>query len=71
MSPKKAEAKKASTKTKPETKLRLIPLGGMREIGKNMTAFEYGDDLIVIDCGMAFPTPACRALMSSSRISPI
>ena len=55
MSPKKAEAKKASTKTKPETKLRLIPLGGMREIGKNMTAFEYGDDLIVIDCGMAFP----------------
>ena len=55
MSPKKAEAKKASQKTKPETKLRLIPLGGMREIGKNMTAFEYGDDLIVIDCGMAFP----------------
>lgn len=36
-------------------KLRIIPLGGMREIGKNMTALEYGDDLIVVDVGMAFP----------------
>lgn len=35
--------------------LRMIPLGGMREIGKNMTVFEYGDDLFVVDCGMAFP----------------
>ncbi len=35
--------------------LRVIPLGGMREIGKNMTVFEYGDDLFAIDCGMAFP----------------
>jgi ribonuclease J len=35
--------------------LRLIPLGGMREIGKNMTIYEYGDDLIAVDCGIAFP----------------
>ncbi|MCQ2531778.1 MAG: ribonuclease J [Saccharofermentans sp.] len=35
-------------------KLRIIPLGGMSEIGKNMTAFEYGNDIIVIDVGMAF-----------------
>lgn len=36
-------------------KLRIIPLGGMGEIGKNITVFEYGDDIIVVDCGMAFP----------------
>lgn len=35
-------------------KLRIIPLGGMSEIGKNMTAFEYGNDIIVVDVGMAF-----------------
>jgi ribonuclease J len=36
-------------------KVRIIPLGGLNEIGKNMTAVECGDDIIVIDCGIAFP----------------
>ena len=36
-------------------KLKIIPLGGLGEIGKNMTAFEYGNDIIVVDCGMGFP----------------
>ena len=35
--------------------LKIIPLGGLCEIGKNMTAFEYGNDMIIVDCGMAFP----------------
>ena len=36
-------------------RLRIIPLGGLGEIGKNMTAFEYGDDIIVVDVGSIFP----------------
>ena len=36
-------------------KLKVIPLGGLHEIGKNMTALEYGDEMIIIDCGMSFP----------------
>lgn len=38
------------------SKLRIIPLGGMNEIGKNITVFEYENDIVVIDCGVAFPT---------------
>ena len=36
-------------------KMKIIPLGGLNEIGKNMTAYEYGGEIIVVDCGMAFP----------------
>ena len=38
-----------------KTKLRIIPLGGLGEIGKNITAVEYGNDIIIIDCGLGFP----------------
>ena len=38
-----------------KNKLKIIPLGGLGEIGKNITAVEYDNDIIVIDCGMAFP----------------
>ncbi len=36
-------------------KLKIIPLGGLEQIGMNITAFEYGDSIVVVDCGMAFP----------------
>jgi ribonuclease J len=40
---------------KKKNKLKIIPLGGIEEIGKNMTVFEYGDSMFVVDCGVAFP----------------
>ncbi len=36
-------------------RLKIIPLGGIEEVGKNMTVFEYGNDMILLDCGVAFP----------------
>ena len=41
--------------SKGKAKLKLIPLGGLNEIGKNMTAIEYKDTIVVIDCGLIFP----------------
>lgn len=40
---------------KKKEKIKWIPLGGLNEIGKNMNVFEYGNDAIILDCGMAFP----------------
>ena len=39
----------------PETKLRIIPLGGLEEVGRNMTVIEYGKDIIIVDMGLQFP----------------
>ena len=40
---------------KPTSKLKIIPLGGLEQIGMNITAFEYEDSIIVVDCGLSFP----------------
>ena len=36
-------------------KLKIIPLGGLEQIGMNITAFEYEDSIVVVDCGLSFP----------------
>ena len=64
---KKQETKKTTTakrnynKNQPKfefkkSNLKIIPLGGLEEIGNNMTIFEYEDEIIVVDCGLEFPT---------------
>ena len=37
------------------SKLKIIPLGGLEQIGMNITAFEYKDSIVVVDCGLSFP----------------
>ena len=39
-----------------DSKIKVIPLGGLEEIGMNMTAFEYNDSIVVVDCGLSFPS---------------
>ncbi len=41
--------------SKKKSKLKLVPIGGLQEVGKNMTAYEYDNEIILIDCGMTFP----------------
>ncbi len=47
--------KRSSPQKVKKLPLKIIPLGGLDEIGKNMTAFEYADEIVIIDCGMSFP----------------
>lgn len=49
------QPKKAKESIFAKSKLKVIPLGGMNEIGKNITAFEYENEIIIVDCGLSFP----------------
>ena len=57
----KAELKRAKLPKAPKIRrdegavVKIIPLGGLEQIGMNITAFEYGDSIVVVDCGIAFP----------------
>jgi ribonuclease J len=51
----KAQSKHENGNAGGRGKLEIIPLGGLGEIGKNMTALSYGSDMMIIDCGMSFP----------------
>ncbi len=55
VSAKKRAASARNNTPKKKSKLKIIPLGGLGEIGKNMTVFEYENDIILVDCGMGFP----------------
>lgn len=46
---------KRRKKAEPSPKIKIIPLGGLHEIGKNMTALEYENEILIIDCGLSFP----------------
>ena len=46
--------------------LRIIPLGGLGEIGKNTCVFEYGDDIMILDAGLAFPTDGMHGVNAVS-----
>ncbi len=45
----------AAVQRNPDSRLRIIPLGGLNEVGKNMTLFECDDEMLIVDCGIGFP----------------
>ena len=53
--PKGVKPERVGKPVKDKGKIRIIPLGGLQEIGKNLTVIEYNNDMIVVDCGLAFP----------------
>ncbi|MEF9919132.1 MAG: ribonuclease J, partial [Eubacterium sp.] len=53
--PNHSKSRKRNYSQKQRDKLKVIPIGGLGEIGKNMTVFEYKDEIIIVDCGLKFP----------------
>ena len=52
---KNSKTNKKEEKIFKKSKLKIIPLGGIQEIGKNITVFEYEDEIVLVDCGLSFP----------------
>ena len=55
--------KPASKPQKKQLPIKIIPLGGLGEIGKNITLYEYDGDMILVDCGMSFRLMSLKILM--------
>lgn len=56
-----------------DNRIRVVPLGGLEQIGMNITAFCYGESIIVVDCGLAFPEddlPMSSAAVRRWKTSP-
>ena len=51
-------------------KMKIIPLGGLNEVGKNMTVYEHGGEIIVVDCGMGFPGDDMYGRYISNTLTP-
>ena len=67
-----AKIKPAPGKSKAEPKpIKSVVLGGLNEVGKNMTLFEYGEDMFLVDCGLAFRIRICSESISCFPISPM
>lgn len=59
---------KAASEKNENAKIRIIPLGGLEQIGMNMTIFEYEDNIIVVDCGLSFRMMICLVSILLFRI---
>ena len=59
--PRKQKAQRSGAPRNNEKSVKVIALGGLGEIGKNMTLLEFENDIIIIDCGMVFPMRICSA----------
>ena len=53
--PAKTPSRQGRRGRRPAERLKVIPLGGLEQIGMNITAFEYGESIVVVDCGLSFP----------------
>ena len=62
-------ARRKPKEKKDKGKIRIIPLGGLNEVGKNLTVIEYNDDIMIVDCGLGFPDDDTSSICVDTLIS--